>query len=157
MVDRGTFLLVARLFAAIGGLGCEALAEKGRDRCADLGSATETDRNGIAARYRATYTRLDGSCGELEIPAMVTFDGPRTETFASFEVETNAVLNGCDMFFSQVVRARTSGQVQLEVDGPALVARDTDTISGEVSAKRFDADGSTSCAGAYDAQLERIR
>jgi hypothetical protein len=155
MIDRNAFLLVSLLLTATTAFGCEALADEPRDRCNDLARATAADRSGIEAHYSVTYTRVSGGCGELAIPGSVMFDGPRVESFLEFEVETQAILNGCSMFLAQIVRDRDSDQIQVVVDGSQLMAEDSDTIAGRVNAMRFSALGMMTCSGEYDARLER--
>ena len=156
MIERKAFLLLPMLLSATHALGCQALAEEPHDRCGDLARASDADPSGIEARYEVTYTHLDGTCGELVIPSMVTLDGNQTQTFVAFEVETHVSLNGCSMSFVQIVRDRASDRVQIVVDGSKLVAEDSDTISGRVSGRRFGPLNDTSCLSEYDARLERV-
>lgn len=126
----------------------------------EAGRASETDAGptcGIArGRYQALYEPRSGNCGAITSANMVAIDDNITiEKYANVDVETETIVRGCSVYFAQIVRDKTTGNVQTQIQGSTLDVDEDGNVSGSVTVTRFSDGGQVMCTGEYLARLTK--
>lgn len=120
--------------------------------------AEETKCAKVAGFYEPLYTPLQGTCGPIQNPNRVPFDGGlrgvnmSIQTFPNARVTTEIVMKGCSLRMTQTVDV--DGAVQSKIDGPIIEIQSAEELSGTVTMQRF-ANGQVSCWGMYDARFTK--
>lgn len=110
--------------------------------------------------FNPVYTRLDGSCGAIDRPNPVPFDGGLhgvntiIQRLAGASITTDIVLKGCNLHMTQKV-ADATGILQSQIDAPELSIESATRVTGRASVTQYDAAGALMCQGNYDAVFSK--
>jgi len=121
------------------------------------GAGGESDSGSTCGRpagtFDATYQLRSGDCGEVISTDPMPIDGGVTiEKFADRDVQTESVIEGCQLAFVQTVR-NIDGLPTQQAQGSALTIDSPTQISGRVTLTRYDESGQPECSGEYDVVL----
>ena len=120
--------------------------------------AEETKCATVGGFYEPLYTPLMGTCGPIQNPNRVPFDGGlrgvnmNIQTFPNARVTTEIVMKGCSLRMTQIVDV--DGAVQSKIDGETIQIESADELTGTVTMTRWD-NGQVACWGMYDARFTK--
>lgn len=110
----------------------------------------------VEGSYEPLYIPLSGSCGTIERPNRVPFEGGRNgvntiiERRVNSNITTEIVMKGCSVRMTQTVTDNEARVASL-IDGPTIDIMSETELQGQVSMTVFDDEGAVSCSGTYDA------
>jgi hypothetical protein len=140
--------------AGAGGVGLDAVDAIDAGDARDAGAEVACEV--ALGTYEALYAALSGGCGPIADANRVPVeDSIFIERFATMDVETETVVDGCSVELTQMVRDKM-GVPQSKVSGTLRPGSrlDDPTLRGEVILERYE-DGDLACQGTYSAVLRR--
>ena len=114
----------------------------------------------IGGTFEPLYIPLSGSCGTIESPNRVPFDGGRAGVNTSIErrvnsnITTEIVMKGCSVRMTQTVTDK-EGRVASQIDGQTIEIMNQNELAGQVIMTVFDDVGGITCIGTYDASFTK--
>lgn len=110
----------------------------------------------VAGKYEPLYIPLSGTCGSIDRPYRVPFDGGENgvntimERHVNMSITTEIVHKGCSVRMTQTVTDK-DGRVASQIDGETIAIETQNELNGQVIMTVYDDVGAVSCVGTYDA------
>jgi hypothetical protein len=124
------------------------------------GCATEDDGcASVQGSFQSLYVELSGSCGPIDNPYPVPFEGGTSgvntiiERRVNSNITTDIVLKGCTVGMTQTV-ADKEGAVMSQIDSSDLEIMSESELIGQVTLTRYD-QGELTCSSVYDAYYSK--
>jgi hypothetical protein len=125
---------------------------------AGCGSEDEGCPN-VQGSFQSLYVELSGSCGPIDNPYPVPFEGGASgvntiiERRVNSNITTDIVLKGCSVGMTQIVSDK-DGAVMSQIDSSDLEIMSANELIGQVTLTRYD-QGELTCSSVYEAYYSK--